>query len=270
MAEIKTRLSADERKAKLRCDEAISYGKAQFVRVGLALAEYRDRRLYREQFGTFEDYCQKVHNWTRDRVYKLIESAKIKAALPSNVENFIQSPGQASVLAKVPEAKRAQVLAIASGKARIAQPECAQRLAKISAKLTAASISEATKSLEAADNEELVDELGHKIPDGLKLRWIAADIVATRLEKLSHEVALTIRHGVQGNDPAFKVFGQQEVSEADSFHHKLKNNLAPFTVCPKCAGRGTDTLCYRRGYISKFQWNNILDKETKELWSRSK
>lgn len=49
-------------------ESIISKGIASFIETGLALAEIRDHRLYREQgFGTFEEYCQK--RWAMGRHY---------------------------------------------------------------------------------------------------------------------------------------------------------------------------------------------------------
>jgi hypothetical protein len=42
------RLSTEEKKSLKRCEKIIDRGAAEFLRVGLALREIRDRRLYRE------------------------------------------------------------------------------------------------------------------------------------------------------------------------------------------------------------------------------
>lgn len=48
-------------------EEVISRGLKTFVDVGAALLAIRDNRLYRAEFGTFEDYCQE--RWNMDKRY---------------------------------------------------------------------------------------------------------------------------------------------------------------------------------------------------------
>lgn len=50
-------LNTEEKKALRRCERIIVRGAAEFVRVGLALRENRDGRLYRDTHSTFEEYC---------------------------------------------------------------------------------------------------------------------------------------------------------------------------------------------------------------------
>jgi hypothetical protein len=65
--------------------------------------------LYRSDFETFEHYCQKKWNWTKQHVYRLIECAPIAK---SNTR--VTSIRQAVELAKIPEEKRVEVIQRAS------------------------------------------------------------------------------------------------------------------------------------------------------------
>lgn len=49
----------------------------EFVEIGLALATIRDRRLYRAEFRTFEEYCRERWGFSRRRAYQLIACARI-------------------------------------------------------------------------------------------------------------------------------------------------------------------------------------------------
>jgi hypothetical protein len=53
----------------------IERGKSAFVKVGLALLEIRDARLYRETHGTFEEYCRERWGWTRVHANRQIQAA---------------------------------------------------------------------------------------------------------------------------------------------------------------------------------------------------
>ncbi len=46
-----------------------------FVEVGRALAEVRDRGLYRQSHSTFQGYCKQQWGLGRSRAYQLIEAA---------------------------------------------------------------------------------------------------------------------------------------------------------------------------------------------------
>jgi hypothetical protein len=52
-----------------------------FLSVGRALAEIRNKRLYRQQFGTFEDYCVKRWGFSGARGLDLVRSASVAESL---------------------------------------------------------------------------------------------------------------------------------------------------------------------------------------------
>lgn len=66
-----------ERLAEL--ESTIDRGLTTFVEVGAALAEIRERRLYRETHGTFEDYCRERWQMSRSYAHRIIESAQVVA-----------------------------------------------------------------------------------------------------------------------------------------------------------------------------------------------
>jgi hypothetical protein len=75
-----------ERLAEL--ETAIEHGLQTFIEVGNALMEIRDSRLYREQFGTFEDYCRDRWGMERRHAYRLIDAADVV----NNVSNWTHLP----------------------------------------------------------------------------------------------------------------------------------------------------------------------------------
>src|SRR5579862_8612802 len=66
------------------CEEMIDGGWATYVQVGLAFATIRDRRLYRAEFATFEEYCRNRWQYGRAYVNRLISGAKVFTHLASN------------------------------------------------------------------------------------------------------------------------------------------------------------------------------------------
>jgi hypothetical protein len=56
-------------------ESTIQRGLSTFVAVGAALVEIRDARLYRAEYGTFEDYCRRRWQIERRQAYRLMEAA---------------------------------------------------------------------------------------------------------------------------------------------------------------------------------------------------
>jgi hypothetical protein len=54
-----------ESKRLIELEKIIEAGQQVFIAVGTALAEIRDARLYKSDFKTFEEYCHKKWNFTR-------------------------------------------------------------------------------------------------------------------------------------------------------------------------------------------------------------
>lgn len=79
-------LIEDERSELLRHENTIEQGLKTFVDVGNALLSIRDKRLYRQDFGTFEEYCQDRWGMSRPRAYQLIEAAEVRKNLSTTVD----------------------------------------------------------------------------------------------------------------------------------------------------------------------------------------
>lgn len=78
-----------------RCEIVIERGIKTFVAVGNALLKIRDNKLYRTTYGTFEDYCQQ--RWQLDRTYahRIMDSARVDAALEASPDSDL---GESEVL----------------------------------------------------------------------------------------------------------------------------------------------------------------------------
>jgi len=69
-----------------RCEEVIARGWKTFIEVGRALTTIRDRKLYREQAGTFEAYCRSKWDYGKSQVYHLIGAAEVVSHLSTIVD----------------------------------------------------------------------------------------------------------------------------------------------------------------------------------------
>lgn len=67
-------------------ETTISKGLGTFVEVGNALAEIRDRRLYRQYHDSFDAYCRDQWEMGRSRAYQLIHAADVVAEVSTSVD----------------------------------------------------------------------------------------------------------------------------------------------------------------------------------------
>jgi hypothetical protein len=70
-------LSKTERHDLAKLEATIRNGVHAFTAVGNALTEIQARRLYRQDFATFEDYCRQVWNFGRAEAFDKIAAARI-------------------------------------------------------------------------------------------------------------------------------------------------------------------------------------------------
>jgi len=89
-------LSDDERKELARCEPIFRLGFTSRLAAGEAAGIIRDRRLYRENYKTFEDYCRDQLRLTKTHVNRLIAVAGVVAILAplgvNQVTEFLLRP----------------------------------------------------------------------------------------------------------------------------------------------------------------------------------
>lgn len=103
-------LTASESTALAEHEAVIERGIKTFYEVGMALADIRNRKLYRADYGTFEEYAEKRWQMSRPRAYELMAAAEVVSGMPDTVQP-VANARQASELARVPEPERAEVWA---------------------------------------------------------------------------------------------------------------------------------------------------------------
>ena len=96
-------LNVSERNELERCEVVIKQGLKTFVEVGQALMLIRDKRLYRSEFGTFEDYCRQKWNMVQQSATRLIRAAETITILESEPIGSLlpQTESQARPLTKL-------------------------------------------------------------------------------------------------------------------------------------------------------------------------
>ncbi len=110
-------LTTTERDRLDTLEKIIAKGRDVFIRVGIALAEIKQAKLYRQTHKTFAEYCEQKWKFGRQYAYEMIRAAKAVESLPENVRHAVQNARQAEALSSVPEAKRVEVLEQAQAQA---------------------------------------------------------------------------------------------------------------------------------------------------------
>jgi hypothetical protein len=77
-------LSPAQRAKLLACETVIESGWATFVQVGFALATIKENDLFREQYGSFEQYCREKWQYSERYANHLISAAQVFRHLSAN------------------------------------------------------------------------------------------------------------------------------------------------------------------------------------------
>ena len=266
-----TRLRDDQRLAEL--EKTIERGKKTFVEVGVALAEIRDLRLYRREYGGFEEYCRKKWGWEKAYANHVIRAADVVKSLPAETATIVANEASARELAKADPGHRAGVV---------------QAIVDAGEKVTAAAIKRhlppppmvrsETKGSGAAAKaappppppSQILDGTGWPIPTQLIPLGQRTNEVQEMLTTLSR-VKGGLRSAQENRDKLFaEVNFSSALSQLDQAWYDIKT-AKPFAVCPTCQGQLPDqcTLCKGRGLISEHRWNTCVTREDKEFRARA-
>ena len=244
-------------------EKTISRGKKTFVEVGMALAEIRDLRLYKREYGGFEEYCREKWGWKRAHAYRLIDAAEVVKVSP--IGDKIQSESQARALGKIPAGQRAAVVQaiIDDGKPVTA--------AEIKKHLPPPPMQPKEASTLPPPPAEVLDGTGWPVPTQLIPLWKRVDEVQEMLTVLSR-IKGALRSAQDQKDLLFaEVNYSSALSQLDQAWVDIKT-AKPFAVCPACQGQVADrcTLCKGRGLLSEHRWNTCVTREDKEFRFKAK
>lgn len=92
------------------CETVIERGMRTFMEVGQALAKVRDERLYRDEYATFEVYCERRWNLSRTRAYAAIDAANVVSRIRDIGAPEPQNQGQAEALSGLEPETAAEVM----------------------------------------------------------------------------------------------------------------------------------------------------------------
>lgn len=101
-------LSAEEQQALQRCETVIYRHKREFYEFVLALEEIKRRKLYRDRFKTFPEYCLEIHGLGKSYAYQHAAAGKLLREKSTTVEKAPANEHQArQLVAKAAKPRKA-------------------------------------------------------------------------------------------------------------------------------------------------------------------
>lgn len=253
-------LSDGERLRFEQCRETIRANLKTCFEVGKALAEIRDKELYREHWTSFEKFCQAEFSVSRAHAYRLIDAAGVKETVKTSpIGDTVQSESHARALKDVPEKLRTEVLEAAS--------------AATGGTPTADAIREAAKTIVPAKPVIELDSTGFAIPEKLVEFWHRKGEVQKLLSAVS-TLRVALRKAQEEDDPLYRpVVGSSHaqtwttlITSLDKAYVNIELAV-PYAVCPVCQGRLLDTCgtCQGRGFVSEFFYKHAYDSDSRRV-----
>ena len=222
--------------------------------VGEALAEIRTRKLYRETDETWEGYCLRRWEKTRQGIEAIESAGKIVKALPPATAAKVTSVNAAKALSKVPPPKRAKVV------------EAAAKTGKVTEKtIKAAAVK--TLSPPPAKGAGPKDGTGLRIPSQLNDIWDRMTNEASNLLGFASSLRSSLRKSEEAKDVGYSEINfSMTLASVDGIYNDLKC-AKPYAVCPTCQGKVFEgcTFCKGRGFVSEYVWKTIVTEEDKAL-----
>ena len=268
-------MNVHESKRLAELEKVIGRGKQTFVEVGVSLAEIRDLRLYKREYGSFSEYCQKKWGWNKSYAYYMIDSAEVVKALPEKVSTLVDTETAARELAKVePEQRAGIVQAVVDEGKPVTAAAIRRRLPPPPLRRRAPGGTDGTNGTNGAvppPPGQVVDGTGWPVPTQLIPLWQRAGEVQEWLTVLSRLKGV-LRKAQENRDMLFaEVQFSSALSQAEQLWTDMKT-AKPFAVCPTCQGQVPDkcTLCRGRGLISEFRWNACVTREDKEFRAKAR
>lgn len=255
MSELIVKLSAIERSKYSNCKDTIKSGLKSFIEVGDALLELRESKLYREEYGTFEECCDIEFGISRPRAYQFMASSDVAGNLSTMVDKASLNERQLRPLTSVPAEKQGEVFQAAKDKAE-------REGRKVTAKDVKAAVVASKPPPPPKKREFPKDDKGKEIPNALIPLWNRRGEVKVMINSLN-EIKRNLKRSWEDKDP---LYAGGSVGRAplnyQSVEAKLEMAIAdlkaayPVRVCPSCHG-DTCRACCGLGLISDFYLSTI-------------
>jgi hypothetical protein len=151
-------------KAHLKAlEKRIEHGLMTFREVGEALLEIRDKRLYRMDFDTFEQYCRARWDLDRGRAYQIMGAAEVVGALPPGKApaNEAQARELVPVFAQDPELAKRVWAEVSKGNEPITAPRIREAVRAVRGEVVESRDAAPTKAPPPTEAEKLASAIKH-------------------------------------------------------------------------------------------------------------
>lgn len=264
-------LTAKERKRFQECKEDISEGLKKSWKAGEALREVRDDRLYREDFGSFEEFCQGVYSMTRRYANYLIDAVEIREDIKERspeAAKLLTHERQVRELANVPEGKRVALLkGLAKDDVPITPDAIRQKVESVSGRPSDSKGSSQGTQVPCKETASVsqVDETGCKLTPAALESWPKREAVQSLMTAVSR---VKSQFEAVMDDPIFR--RKQEITAALQAAHFNLSECKPYAVCIECQGYpekqpgGACAYCGRNGVMPKFKYAEAKNSKLSE------
>jgi hypothetical protein len=260
--------------------EVVDKNQAEFFAVGSALAQIRERELFKiDGFKTFNKFVEAIYQWSPKYCSDLVIGAKVIKSLPALLQERVTTFTAARALSQVEEPLREAVLEAATeevnkpGKApkKIATAKSIKKHTPASSKppkkkQTSERASLIPKKTSAKKGEVFKDKTDFEIPTELLPLWYRAH---EAIEVVTYIKGTILKVGkfTEAKDQLY-----HEVN-VDSLVSSLKQAQAdaergiPYAVCATCSGLTPEgcNSCHGTGFVSEFFWDKCVTEEDKAM-----
>lgn len=260
----KSPLNIKERARFKFCKERIQLGLKTVWETSGALAEIRDDKLYREEFDTFEEFCEKTYQIGKSQTYRLIEAHEVRKSLGKLGEK-ITSEKQARALAEYSPEERKEIVKEISKNG----PVTTEKIANFQCQPSRNVSPQGDFSKDKTKEKPLIelDATGYPIPPEALEFWHRRQEIQDLMTTVSKAKTLIERAREEG-DPLFTRINQSATNNLSmAFQHIVE--AKPYAVCLYCQGHhtlnGGCRHCLGMGVVSQFFYEKKSREEDRKI-----
>lgn len=227
--------------------------------VGRMLKEIKDSKLYKEDFDTWEAFCQSEYKIGQRKSLYLIAAYETQEILKKANETSKQS---GTIVPLLTNSEQARELNKAPKEIQV---EVIQSVAR-KGPVTGAAIAGEVKARAAKPVTSAIrlDGIGRPIPEEIIPEWDRAEKLGDRLRSCVSEVKCALEHGINDKDLIFGEMSNEHIDDAAQLYFVL-SQILPHSVCTDCHAKKRESckMCRGRGWISKSRFDLLVPKSVR-------
>lgn len=238
-----------------------------------------DKKLWREDYESFEAWSSKRHGFSASHTYRLVRSADVPQLIAQVEPPEPPEEKRAVVIEDVgdskPESIPVTIIEQSTKPVPVVPPVAPVPLQPPKPAAPPAPVPPLPKPATPQEPIALRDRTGYPVPEHRKQLFLRGEKVSELLDPIA-----TLRGTIRRFMDAEKegrgdiLFARTNLSTVltslDSAYATLKTAI-PFAVCPDCQGQKSDACltCKGSGMISQYAWDRTVSEEVKQLRAAS-